>query len=54
VHHLTSLAEIGEAYEVDLIRDLVPRCATCHHVVHSQVPPYSVEEIRKAIQEAAA
>lgn len=54
VHHLTPLAEIGEAYEVDPIRDLVPLCATCHHVVHSRVPPYSVEEVRKAIQDAAA
>lgn len=50
VHHLTPLAEIGEAYEVDPICDLVPLCATCHHVVHSRVPPYSVDEIRNAIQ----
>ncbi|UAL10200.1 HNH endonuclease [Caulobacter segnis] len=49
VHHLTPLAAIGEGYEVDPIRDLVPLCATCHHVVHSRTPPYSVEEIRAAI-----
>ena len=54
VHHLTPLAEICEAYEVDPIRDLVPLCATCHHVVHSRVPPYSVEEVRKAVQDAGA
>lgn len=54
VHHVTPLSEIGEAYEVDPIRDLVPLCATCHHVVHSRVPPYSVDEVRKAIQDAAA
>lgn len=54
VHHVTPLSEIGEAYEVDPVRDLVPLCATCHHVVHSRVPPYSVDEVRQAIQGAAA
>lgn len=54
VHHVTPLSEISEAYEVDPIRDLIPLCATCHHVVHSRIPPYSVEEVRKAIQDAAA
>lgn len=54
VHHVTPLAEIGEAYEVDPIHDLVPLCATCHHVVHSRVPPYSVDEVRQAIQSSAS
>lgn len=54
VHHVTPLSEIGEAYEVDPIRDLVPLCATCHHVVHSRIPPYSVDDVRKALQDAAA
>ncbi len=54
VHHIAPLAAIGEAYEVDPIRDLVPLCATCHHVVHSRVPPYSVDEVRTAIQDASA
>jgi hypothetical protein len=54
VHHVTPLSEIGEAYEVDPVRDLVPLCATCHHVVHSRIPPYSVDEVRQAIQGAGA
>lgn len=49
VHHVTPLSTIGEAYEVDPIRDLIPLCATCHHVVHSRDPHYSVEEIKAAI-----
>lgn len=53
VHHVTPLSEISEAYEVDPVRDLVPLCATCHHVVHSRIPPYSVNEVRQAIQGAA-
>lgn len=49
VHHLTRLADLGEAHEVDPIRDLRPLCATCHHVTHSRVPPYTVEEVRQAL-----
>ncbi len=49
VHHLTPLSAIGESYEVNPVRDLIPLCATCHHVVHRRNPPYSVEELRAAI-----
>lgn len=49
VHHVTPLSAIGEAYQVDPIRDLIPLCATCHHVVHRRDPPYSVAEMRAAI-----
>lgn len=49
VHHITPLASIGKEYQVDPIRDLVPLCATCHHVVHQRSPPYTVAEIRAAI-----
>lgn len=49
VHHLTPLSEIGEAYQIDPIHDLVPLCANCHHVVHRRSPPYSVAELRNAI-----
>ncbi len=49
VHHLTPLSSIGTSYEVDPIRDLIPLCATCHHVVHSRMPPYSIAEVQQAI-----
>lgn len=54
VHHVTPLSVIGEAYQVDPVRDLIPLCATCHHVVHRRCPPYSVAEIRAAIEAQAA
>ncbi|WP_293237999.1 HNH endonuclease, partial [Paludibacterium sp.] len=54
VHHVTPLSAIGEAYQVDPIRDLIPLCATCHHVAHRREPPYSVAEIRAAIEGQAA
>lgn len=49
VHHLTPISAIGETYEVDPISDLIPLCATCHHVIHRRSPPYSVDELRAAI-----
>lgn len=52
VHHLTPLAAIGETYQVDPIRDLVPLCATCHHVAHARTPPYTPEELRDCIHSA--
>lgn len=54
VHHVTPLSATGEAYQVDPIRDLIPLCATCHHVVHSCNPPYTVAEIKAAVQRQAA
>ncbi|MGE6695698.1 HNH endonuclease [Sphingobium limneticum] len=53
VHHVTPLSMIGEVYQVDPIRDLVPLCANCHHVAHQRNPPYTIAEIRNAIARQA-
>lgn len=53
VHHVTPLAAIGAEYRVDPVRDLIPLCASCHHVAHRRSPPYSVAEIRYAIEQHA-
>jgi HNH endonuclease len=53
VHHVTPLSAIGKTYQVDPVRDLVPLCATCHHVVHRRDPPCPVAEIRDAIKTQA-
>lgn len=50
VHHVTPLSAIGEKYQVDPVRDLVPLCASCHHVAHQRTPPYSIVEIRHAVE----
>ena len=34
VHHLSSLAEIGQEYEVDPVNDLRPVCPNCHAMLH--------------------
>lgn len=53
VHHVIPLAEIGANYQVNPIRDLVPLCASCHHVAHRRSPPYTLAEIRDAIERQA-
>jgi 5-methylcytosine-specific restriction protein A len=46
VHHLTRLADISEAYEVDPIEDLRPVCPNCHVVIHKRNPPYTIDEVK--------
>jgi len=46
VHHLVELSSIGEDYEVDPVKDLMPICANCHYMVHRRRPAYSTEEIK--------
>ncbi len=50
VHHLHPFGEIGGEYEVDPVEDLRPVCPNCHAVIHSQMPAYSIEEVRMFIE----
>jgi 5-methylcytosine-specific restriction protein A len=50
VHHLVSLAEIGEEYEVNPVKDLRPICPNCHAMIHSQDPPLTVKKLRQIVQ----
>jgi Rad3-related DNA helicase len=43
VHHLNPLAEGERTTTVD---DLVPLCANCHALAHSEVPPIALEVLR--------
>ncbi|MBR5500916.1 MAG: HNH endonuclease [Clostridia bacterium] len=36
VHHIVPLHQIGEAYVVDPIHDLIPVCPNCHAAIHSK------------------
>jgi 5-methylcytosine-specific restriction protein A len=49
VHHVVPLAQIGEAYVVDPIRDLRPVCPNCHAMLHKRTPPYTIEELREIL-----
>lgn len=50
VHHLRSLAEIDQEYEVDPVTDLRPVCPNCHAVIHHREPAYSIEEVQAMIR----
>ena len=52
VHHIVPISTNGQDHEVDPLLDLVPLCATCHHVVHSKDPPLSVKKVKQAIKTA--
>ena len=54
VHHVTPLASIGENYEIDPVRHMVPLCPNCHAMVHrgNESRPLSVEELRQVIETA--
>lgn len=50
VHHIIPLSEIGETYEVDPIRDLVPVCPNCHAMIHRTRPALSLQELREQMR----
>jgi hypothetical protein len=40
VHHVVPISEIGEAYIVDPIKDLVPLCPNCHAMTHVEIKKF--------------
>ncbi len=53
VHHLTPISTIGKEYELNVDTDLVPVCPNCHYMLHRKDPPYTIEELKRIIQEVA-
>ena len=49
VHHVESLADIGEEHPIDPAKDLVPLCSNCHAMAHRQRPAYSVGQLKEMI-----
>lgn len=47
VHHTVPVSKLGKDYNVDPIEDLVP---VCHAMHHRRNLPYSVPELRSAIE----
>lgn len=46
IHHVTPVSELGPAYIVNPMTDLIPLCPNCHAVAHRRSPPFSVAELR--------
>lgn len=52
VHHLKSIASIGEQYVVDPVNDLIPICPNCHAMLHRRNPPLTVGELSLMLRSA--
>lgn len=48
-HHMISFSEKGE--RLTRLEDLVSLCPTCHRIVHTRTPPYSIEEVKALLRE---
>jgi 5-methylcytosine-specific restriction protein A len=46
VHHQTKISSVGEIYEVDPIKDLIPLCPNCHSMAHRRKIPFKIEELK--------
>nr|WP_255552472.1 HNH endonuclease [Maritimibacter dapengensis] len=49
VHHVSPLSETRAERRVDPIEDLVPVCPNCHAMLHREVPPLSVNDLRSIL-----
>lgn len=52
VHHKIELSSIGQSYSIDPKSDLVPVCPNCHAMLHKRKPAYSIDELKKIIEES--
>lgn len=52
VHHLTRVADIGETYEIDPIKDLRPVCPNCHAMLHSDTDTLTIDELKNLYNNA--
>lgn len=51
VHHIIEISSIGEEYEINPIKDLIPVCPNCHMIIHSRKPAYTPDEVKKLISD---
>lgn len=51
VHHIVPISQIGEEYQLDPVKDLVPVCPNCHAMLHrgSEGKVLTVDELKEII-----
>jgi predicted HNH restriction endonuclease len=54
VHHIKPVSEIGESYNVDPIKDLIPVCPNCHAMIHRTRKAYTIQNIKDYIEAGEA
>lgn len=50
VHHILDISLIGEEYEVDFTKDLIPVCPNCHAMLHKKKPAYQIDELKRLLR----
>lgn len=50
IHHLKKISKIGQEYELDPIKDLIPVCPNCHSMLHKKEPHMDIEELRELVK----
>jgi 5-methylcytosine-specific restriction enzyme A len=53
VHHTQMVARLAPGTVLNPETDLVPVCANCHSMLHRRTPPYTVDELKTIISDAA-
>ena len=51
IHHIVPISEIGEEYQIDPIKDLIPVCPNCHAMLHRNYngQKVSIEELKNKL-----
>ena len=49
VHHIIPIVSVGEEYQVNPVKDLMPVCPNCHAMIHRVNPPLTIEQLRRIL-----
>lgn len=49
VHHIVPVSQMGEAYVINPLNDLIPVCPNCHAMLHRTNPPISPEKLKQIL-----
>ena len=49
VHHVVPVSQLGTAYVINPITDLIPVCPNCHAMLHRRNPPLLPEELKNVL-----
>lgn len=49
IHHLKPIADLGKEC-IPSTNDLRPVCANCHSMIHRNIPPFSIDEVKQFIK----
>lgn len=53
VHHIKPISHVGQVYQVDPVRDLIPVCANCHAMIHRTIDAMSIAELKQLLRSCA-